>query len=286
MTPKKGLGRGLGALLNTEEAERPAADGAESVLSVDINKIEPNKDQPRKRFSEEAIAELAASVAEHGVLSPILARERDGVYVIIAGERRWRAARQAGLTRVPVLVKDFGDAQTLSAALIENLQREDLSPVEEAEGYKRLMEEFFMRQEDVAAKVGKSRSAVSYALALLNLDPRVREFIACGRLSPAAGRALLRIEDAEVQFHAAERVIEEELSAKAAEKLVKALLSPKGARTGAPGASADYSEIENDMRRILGTKFAIKETQGKEKGRIEIEYYSHEELERILGFFR
>ena len=217
---KKGLGKGLGALMNTNDIEA----SSNKIHEVDINKINPNKNQPRRNFNEDALNELAESINEIGIIQPLTVKKTGEFYEIIAGERRWRAARIAGLRKVPVLIKEFDDLKSLEAALIENIQREDLNPIEEAFTYIRFSDEFNLNQEEIAKKVGKSRSAVANAMRLVNLDPRVQTFVKEGKLSAAHGRTLLPINDLNIQFETAEKIIDENLSVRDTETLVKNLI--------------------------------------------------------------
>ena len=217
---KRGLGKGLGALISTEEK----AEDKGSVIEIDINKIEPNKDQPRKNFNQDSLNELAESIKEFGVIQPLILNEKDGYYTIVAGERRWRAARIAKLNTVPAIIRNYGDLETLQIALIENIQREDLNPIEEALCYQKLIDIFFFKKEDIAAKVGKSRNTIGSMISLLSLDPRVQNFITEGRLLIGHGRRLLDISDNSLQFEAAERIMENELSVKEAGLLIDRLL--------------------------------------------------------------
>ena len=294
---KRGLGKGLGALIQTEEnlISRGMSDFSESgnidvgVLEIDINKIEPNKNQPRKRFEEAALEELAQSLTDFGIIQPLIVTERDGFYSIVAGERRWRAARMAKLKTVPVIVKEFNDMETLQIALIENIQRQDLNPIEEALCYQKLSDIFFFRQEDIAAKIGKSRATVSGILSLLKLDLRVQNFIIEGKLGASHGRKILEIEDGNIQFEVAEKVIEEGLSiaqigaiAEHIKEIAENPVQEKEIKRIVPDSI--YKNIETDLMTILGTKVNIK---GKsDKGKIEIEYYSPEELDRLIGVLR
>lgn len=286
MVQKKGLGKGLESLISSNILEE---DNQSSVLEIDINKITPNKNQPRTSFNEEALNELAESIKEVGVIQPIAVKSVDEYYEIIAGERRWRAARIAGLKTIPAIVKDMEGLKALEAALIENIQREDLNPIEEALTYCRFSEEFNLNQEEIAKKVGKSRSAVANAMRLVNLDKRVITFVREGKLSSGHGRALLAIEDNDFQFELAEKIIEEGLSVRQTEELVKLASQPKveveeKKINHNPETARIYLSIAKDLKSILGTKVNIK--NGKNKGKIEIEYYSQEELDRIIGLFK
>jgi ParB family chromosome partitioning protein len=287
MSGKKALGKGLAALIS--QPGSVAENGmSTNVTEIDIRKIEPNRQQPRKHFEEESLRELAESIKQYGIIQPLIVKEEDGgFFSIIAGERRYRAARIARLETVPVVVKDYNESETLQVALIENIQRQDLNPIEEALCFKRLIDEYFFTQENIAEKISKSRSMVSNALSLLNLGPRVQNLLAEERIPASHARVLLRVKDADVQFLLAEKVIEDNLSIRELEKLIvqyanEAEVPEKVAGKNKPDAV--YRHIEDDLKQILGTKVNIKD--GKNKGRIEIEYYSPEELDRLLGMFK
>jgi len=290
---KSGLGRGLNALLDASrqdekhDTETPSIPGG--VLKVDIRKIEPNKGQPRQYFNEAALEELAASMKEYGVISPLVVKKDGERYIIIAGERRYRAARIAKLTEVPVIVKDYSDGDILQVALIENIQRQDLTPIEEALCYKRLMDDFFFSADDIATKVGKNKHAVISALHLLELDSRAQALAGEGKLTASHAKVLLSIEDGDLQIACAERIAQEGLSVRGAEALVLAALKEaakleKEPQEAEPELSEEvvyaYRRAEDDLKRVLGSKVSIR--PGKKKGRIEIEYYSPDELERLL----
>lgn len=284
---KKGLGtKGLGleALINNKmEDFQSAGDG---VLELDMNKIEPNRKQPRKYFDETALEELAVSLKQYGVIQPIVVRKNaEGYYELIAGERRWRAAKIAGLKTIPAILRDWQEGEAFEAALVENLQREDLNPMEEAQSYQRLQEEFGLSQEKIADKVGKSRPAVANSLRLLQLDSRVQNFVAENKLTSGHARALLVVEDGDLQFELAEQIIEEGLSVRAVEALVKNVLSQKE-KEETHGKKEEkhqdvfYRNIEEELKQIFATK--VKVSKKKNKGKIEIEYYSEEDLDRLL----
>ena len=283
-----GLGSGMSSLFSSNEIEEKHSGG---VLEVDINKITPNPKQPRNKFDDATLMELADSIKEVGVLQPITVKKNGDFYIIIAGERRWRAARIAGLEKIPAIEKDLDELKILEAALIENVQREDLNPMEEAYTYKRLSEEYSLSQEQIAKKVGKSRTVVANAIRLLNLDERVQTFIKENRISNGHGRALIPL-DKEQQFELAERIIDEGLSVRQIEELVKEIQNPqpeeekKTEKTIAPNPelARDCVEIAKDLKSIFGTKVTIK--NGKKKGKIEIEYYSPDELDRIVGLMK
>lgn len=286
--PKKGLGaKGLGleALINNKmEDFQNAGDG---ILELDINKIEPNRKQPRKHFDEMALEELADSLKEYGVIQPLVVRKNaEGYYEIIAGERRWRAAKIAGLRTVPAVLRTWEEEEAFSAALVENLQREDLNPMEEAQSYRRLQEEFGYSQEKIAEKVGKSRPAVANAMRLLQLDNRVQNFVAENRLTGGHARTLLPIEDGDLQFELAERVIEDGLSVRAVETMVKRVLEQKEQKPEPTVSKKEnaYVKIEEELKQIFATK--VKVNQKKNKGKIEIEYYSEEDLDRLLTMMK
>ena len=281
---KRGLGRGLGALIGANDKAMEA--GSESgVLEIDINEIEPNPDQPRKHFDQDALAELAESIKAFGVIQPLVLKKCDGYYSIIAGERRWRAARLAGVRNLPAVVRQFSDAEILQVALIENIQRRDLNPIEEALCYKRLVDEFFFTQDEIATKIGKSRNSVSYAIGLLGLALGVQNLLVEGLITPGHARFLLQLKDFGMQQELAERIVDESLTTRQTEELVRQILSGRIATSATPPPQPSiHASLENDLRTILGADVHIKE--GKNKGRIEIEYYSPSELDRLLGIFR
>ena len=272
----------------TDTAKSGAAAVDEEVLSVRITEVVPNREQPRKRFDEEAIEELAASIREHGIVTPLIVRKKGKYYELIAGERRWRAAKLAGLKKVPVLLRTFSEEQAAEIALIENIQRENLNAMEEALAFRRLQEEYNLKQEDIARRVSRSRSAITNSLRLLKLEENVQTMLAEGTLSMGHARALLALENPEMQKVTAERVLEKDLSVRETEKLVRSLLSPKKAakpKTEDAQISAIYRDIEEQLRKSMGTRVSIQPIKGK-KGKIEIEYYSDEDLERIIAQLR
>ena len=287
-----GLGRGLNALLDAsrQDDKHDTASPATptGTVMVDIRKIEPTKDQPRQYFNEEALEELAMSMKEYGVISPLVVKENGGLYTIIAGERRYRAARIAKLPEVPVIVKDYTDEDILQVALIENIQRQDLTPIEEALCYKRLMEDYFFSADDVAGKVGKSKHAVIGALHLLELDPRVRALAGEDKISASHAKVLLAVEDGDLQLMCAEKIVEDGLSVRGAEALVTTAIKEAAKLENEPREPSPisdevlraYRRAEDDLKNVLGSKVNIR--PGKKKGRIEIEYYSPDELERLL----
>ena len=276
----RGLGKGLDALFSDITAENDNSTAS----SIAISKIEPNPTQPRKNFDPEALEELKESISLHGVLQPIAVRKiKEGHYQIIAGERRWRAAREAGLTEIPVHIVDVDDRAAMELALIENLQRQDLNPIEEAEGYKTLMDEYNLTQEEAAVKVGKSRPAIANALRLLGLTPSVRELVSSGKLSAGHAKALLSIQDTELQEKAAKIVIENEYSVRQTETLAKKLLSCDGNDSSPKksGITINYlADIERKLSANLGRK--VKFIPGKKKGRVELEYYDNTDLDLLI----
>lgn len=258
-------------------------DGADKVLSVKISLVEPNREQPRKKFNEEGIEELAASIAQYGVIQPLLVQWKDSYYEIIAGERRWRAAMKAGLKEVPVIVKEYSNKEAVEISLIENIQREDLNPIEEALAYERLVEEFEMTQEQVAERVSKSRSSVTNSMRLLKLESDVREMVVSGDISEGHARTLLSLPTSEAQKLIADRIVKEKLSVRDTEKLVKKLVSD----VKRPVKKRDYEKeailgnLSEQLKNIFGTKVSISENS-RHRGKIEIEYYSDDELNRIF----
>ncbi len=289
---KKGLGMGLGALMSSNDIEA----GGNKIHEVDINKINPNKNQPRTNFDEEALQELADSINEVGIIQPLTVKKIDDFYEIVAGERRWRAARLAGLRKVPVIVKEYDDLKSLEAALIENVQREDLNPMEEAFTYVRFSEEFNLNQEEIAKKVGKSRSAIANAMRLVNLDSRVQTFVKEGKISNGHGRTLLGISDNDLQFELAEKIIDDGLSVRQTEELVKVTIEnlnkepEKEIATEKASVNSEVAReclrISNELKSIFGTKVNIKNNKNKGNGKIEIEYSSIDDLDRILGMIK
>lgn len=251
-------------------------------MKLGVNQIEPNREQPRKNFDEGSLQELADSIRQFGVLQPLIVQDKKDYYEIIAGERRWRAAKLAGLKEVPVIVRTMTEQETVEISLIENIQREDLNPIEEAFAYKRLLTEFNLKQEEVAERVAKSRTAVTNSMRLLKLDERVQQMVIDGMLTTGHARALLAIEDADLQFQAASRVYNERMSVREVEKLVKNIGKEKPVKKQEDfQQKAVFQDLEEKMKAALGTKVSINRKNDK-KGKIEIEYYSIEELERLM----
>ena len=304
---KSGLGRGLDALfpektvqskpktvktvkeekkvaVDTKKFSQQETSNGERMMKISM--IEPNREQPRKKFDEDALQELSESIKQYGILQPLLVSDKKDYYEIVAGERRWRAAKMAGLKEVPVVVKEFTDQEIVEISLIENIQREDLNPIEEAMAYKRLMEEFHLKQDEIADRVAKSRTAVTNSMRLLKLSSKVQEMVIADMISAGHARALLGISDAALQETTAMKVFDEKLSVRETEKLVKNLVSPaKKVKTEKNTAEdAIYESLEEKMKGIMGTKVSIQRKKNN-KGKIEIEYYSRDELERIIDLF-
>ncbi|MBR6120039.1 MAG: ParB/RepB/Spo0J family partition protein [Oscillospiraceae bacterium] len=279
MKKQSGLGRGLGALLDNPNLDFTEQSGG--VTTVPLHRVEPNPLQPRKEFEPEAMQALADSIAEHGLIQPLTVREtQGGYYQIIAGERRWRAARQAGLEEVPVLIIEADDRKVMELALVENLQREDLNPMEEAQGYRTLMEDYGLTQNETAQRVGKSRPAVANALRLLSLSDELAELVRSGTLSPGHARALLGLKNEKLRQQAAQRIIALQLSVRQAETLCKNLDKTRE-KPEPPALEVDYvAECEKSLSRSLGRKVRI--INGKRKGRFELEFYGQEDLNRLL----
>ena len=273
---KRGLGKGLEALISAGESHE------ETTKEVGLNDIEPNLNQPRKEFDQEKLIKMAGSIKEHGIIQPIVVRKRDEKYEIVAGERRWRAARIAGLSKVPIVVRELSDQQIMEAALIENLQREDLNPIEEANGYDVLMKKYKLTQEEIARFVGKSRPAIANIIRLLGLDERVRKMISESKLSAGHARALVVIQDKDLKYEIAKKIILNDLSVRETEKLLITIENKK--KIIKKAVNPIYSEIENNLTSIFGTK--VKICKNKSKGKIEIEYYSNDDLDRIINIMK
>jgi len=281
---KGGLGKGIDSMIpimEIEEIKEEKPKKGEPFL-MDIHQIEPNREQPRKLFDEESLAELADSIRQYGVLQPLLVQKKEDYYAIIAGERRWRAARLAGLKKIPVVIKELSRQEGMEISLIENIQRQDLNPVEEARAYQMLIQEFGLKHEDLAERVSKSRTAITNSMRLLKLDEPVLDMVIRGDLSQGHARALLAFDDKEKQCHVAQMIIDKNLSVRDTEKLVKTLLNPPAPREKRelPG-QAIYRDMERKLKDQLGTKVAISR-RDENQGKIEISYYSVEELERII----
>lgn len=286
---KRGLGKGLDSLIPSNmmepahitEREEQEKDG-DGIVNVKITKVEPNREQPRKNFDEDSLQELSESIKQFGLLQPILVQDRTTYYEIVAGERRWRAAKIAGLKEVPVIIRNLTDQEIVEISLIENIQREDLNPIEEAQAYKRLLTEFNLKQDEVAEKVSKSRTAVTNSMRLLKLCEEVQKMVVDGMISTGHARALISIENPEEQYMIAQKIFDEKLSVREVEKLVKNLGKP----TREPKAEnktleAIYNDITERLRQSLSTKVSINAKENG-AGKIEIEFYNHEDLDRLL----
>lgn len=300
---KGGLGKGLDSLIQSstsrpksaskpEVKEKIVEKVVEKIVEkpmeqkVKLSLIEPNREQPRKHFDEEALQELSNSIQQYGIIQPLVVKKNKDYYEIIAGERRWRAAKMAGLKEVPVIIKEYTDQEVMEISLIENIQRENLNPIEEALAYRRLLDEFHLKQEEVANRVSKSRTAVTNSLRLLKLDDRVQQMVIDQQLTSGHVRALLAVEDKNAQYETAKKVFEENLSVRDTEKLVKLVVSPKPERTKKELTHSEiYHDLEEKMKEIFGSKVSINR-KSEHKGKIEIEYYSDDELERIMDIMR
>ena len=290
----RGLGKGLDSLIpnalgETKTKKETAAksktettEGEEPQTLVKITKVEPNREQPRKNFDEDALQELADSIKQFGLLQPILVQDRKDYYEIIAGERRWRAAKLAKIKEVPVIVKEYTPQEVMEIALIENIQRRDLNPIEEALAYKRLLTEFHLKQDEVAERVSKSRAAVTNSIRLLKLNEEVQRMVVDEMISTGHARALLAVENPEEQYNLAQRIFDEKLSVRDVEKLVKNLHKPaKPKKVDDKTMQVIYQDIEEKLKQKLGRKVTVT-SKGEGSGKIEIEFYNHEDLDRLL----
>lgn len=290
MAVKKGLGKGLDTMIPKVvkedviiEKEIEKDGGNASEVLVKLSKIEPNRNQPRKNFDKEGLESLAASIKEQGLIAPIIVKDRKDHYEIIAGERRWRAARMAGLTEIPVLIRDYSEQKIAEIAIIENIQREDLDPIEEAMAYKKLMDDYDLKQEEVAEKVSKSRTAITNTLRLLKLSEKIQKMIIEKKLTEGHARALLAVEDLKAQEKLAQKIVDEKLSVREVEKLVKNLGKPEKVKTPVNNEyEVFYKDIAESLKTSLGTKVAIS-GKGDGAGKIEIEFYSNDELDRLVA---
>lgn len=305
MAVKKGLGRGIDLLIpsgnvelsqmniakknkveNTEEVNKKSSN-TKDILYVDINQIEPNRNQPRKKFDEDSIDELTDSIKQYGILQPLVVKKKDQYYEIVAGERRWRASKKAGLKEVPVIIKQYDESEALKISLIENLQREDLNPIEEAKAYQILQEEYNLKQEEIAISVSKSRAAITNTMRLLKLNEDVQKMIMEGIISSGHGRTLLALEDKNLQYEVAVRILDHNMSVRETEKYIKKIINIEKIekKQEEPEDNEMIHFFETRMKDILGSKVQIKERKNN-KGKIEIEYYSHDELERIIDLIQ
>ena len=285
---KRGLGRGLNALINTgsdteNNKENTKENHEYKEVFINISLVEPNRNQPRKEFDKESLSELANSIKQYGILQPIIVQKNGDMYAIIAGERRWRAAKEAGLTEVPVIVRDYDKQKVMEISIIENIQREDLNPIEEAMAYQSLMEEYGLKHDELAEKVSKNRSTITNSMRLLKLSKNIQQMLIDGRISTGHAKVLLSVEDINEQEKIAQELIDKSLSVRELEKLVKKYTKPRKKKDDKDDKdySLFYREYEDRLKDILGTKVQIN-TKDKNKGRIEIDYYSAAELERIV----
>lgn len=299
MAAKRGLGKGLNSLIPEDSkaiaetkpkvvekiVEKEVVVKEPTEIKVNINSVEPNREQPRKVFEEDSLEELAESIRQYGILQPLLVQKRDGYYEIIAGERRWRAAKKAGIKEVPVVIRDYSNQEIMEIALIENIQREDLNPIEEAQAFQRLIKEYNLKQDEVAERVFKSRAAVTNSMRLLKLCDDVQQMVIEGMISTGHARALISIEDPEQQYNIAQQIFDEKLSVRDVEKLVKNLNKPAKVsskkETIDKSLEAVYQDIEENLKQKLSTKVSIT-SKGNGAGKLEIEFYSHDDLERLM----
>ena len=291
MAPKKGgLGKGLNALIPPSTEEKKALEKVNSSLvsdtdketMVNITKVEPNRTQPRKNFDEDALQELSDSIKQFGIIQPLIVQDRKDHYEIIAGERRWRAAKKAGLKEVPVIIKNYTDQEIVEISIIENIQREDLNPIEEALAYKRLLEEFNLKQDQVAERVSKSRTAVTNSMRLLKLCDKVQQMIIDEMITTGHARAILSIEDPEEQYNLAQKIFDEKLSVREVEKLMKNMGKPtKAKKAKDTQLEVIYQDIEEKLKQKLGAKVVIN-SKGNGAGKMEIEFYTHDDLEKLV----
>ena len=294
---KKGLGKGLDSLIPmgseienitkpVKKAKNEPKTNENGVIELKVNQIEPNREQPRKNFDEDALQELADSIKKHGIIQPLVVQKKGEYYEIIAGERRWRAAKIAGLKHIPVVIKDYSEQEMVEIALIENIQRQDLNPIEEAMAFKQLMQEYDLKQDELAERVSKSRTAVTNSMRLLKLPQKIMEMVINNELSSGHARSLLSIEDEDLQIKVAELVILKQMSVRETENYVKKLQNNKNKSKDTKNTDNDfvYRDIENRIKEIVGTKVKVNH-KNNGKGKIEIEFYSDDELERIYDLF-
>ena len=290
MVKRSGLGKGLDSLIpsnTTLEKKSETTQEKKSETVVKISKVEPNKSQQRKNFNEDTLQELADSIRQFGVIQPLIVQKRDDYYEIIAGERRWRAAKLAGLKEVPVIIKDYSDEEMMEIALIENIQREDLNPIEEALAYKKLISDYQLKQDELAEKISKSRVTITNSMRLLKLPEKVQNMVIDEMITSGHARTLLGLNDEKLQLELAEKIFEEKLSVRDTEKLVKEIMSPKENKKEKQEFKDAfiYEKIQNEFREIFGSNVTIKR-KSQDKGKIEIDYYSNEDLERIIELMK
>ena len=292
----RGLGKGLDSMIpqkvikpkedKIDVKSKKNQDNVSRETLININQIEPNKSQPRRNFNEDTLHELAESIKLYGIIQPLILQKRNKYYEIIAGERRWRAAKVAGLKEVPAIIKDYSSQEIVEIALIENIQREDLNPIEEAIAFQKLINEYKLKQDEVAERVSKSRTAIANSMRLLKLDQRVQQMLIDDMISSGHARALITLEEGEMQYQIATKIFDEKLSVRETEKLVKKLLEPaKEVQDREKNLNFIYRDIEEKIKEIIGSKVQVKQKSG-DKGKIEIEYYSKDEFERIVELFQ
>ncbi len=290
----KGLGKGLDALIPDSNAKKQIKNDVQTIVEkvvkkeevmVKVSEIEPNREQPRKNFEEDSLLELADSIRQFGVIQPLIVKKRDDYYEIIAGERRWRAAKLAGIKEIPVIIKEYSDQEIVEISLIENIQRENLNPIEEAMAFQRLLTEFSLKQDELAERVSKSRTAVTNAVRLLKLDDRVQQMLIDEKITTGHARALLALENKDEQYALATKIFDEKLSVRDVERIMQKKQEEKKVKKSREiPNSFIYHDIEEKMKSILGTKVSVNHRKNN-RGKIEIEYYSNEELERLLELF-
>lgn len=291
MALKRGLGKGLDSMIPDKiEHTMTKNENVSRETLIELSKIEPNREQPRKVFNEDSLVELSESIRQYGIIQPLILQKKGDLYEIIAGERRWRAARLAGLKKVPAIIKDYSSQEIMEIALIENIQREDLNPIEEAIAFQKLIAEYNLKQDELAERISKSRTAITNAMRLLKLDDRVQQMLIDDMISSGHARALIPVTDSELQYNLATQIFDQKLSVREVEKLVKQVLEPKDTAVNSKAVISDQEkiilhDIEEKMKRIIGSKVSISK-KNKNKGKIEIEYYSNDELERILEMFQ
>ncbi len=291
MAVKRGLGKGLDSLIpnsvDVKESKQDPAKAEKPDTIVNINDIEPNRNQPRKNFDDDSLIELSESIKQHGLIQPILVVNRGTFYEIVAGERRWRASKLAGLKEVPVIIRDFTEQQIVEIALIENLQREDLNPIEEALAYKRLMSEFNLKQDEVAERVSKNRATIANSIRLLKLSDNVQQMVIDKELTEGHARAILSVDNPEKQYEIALKIYNEKMSVRDVEKYIRNLSKPeKPVKPVNATLKAIYEKLEEELKQKLGTKVSITSKNDDGSGKLEIEFYSHDDLERITDMLK
>ncbi len=291
MAIKRGLGKGLDSLIpNSVDTKEPSQDVNKAVSPdtiVDINKLEPNRKQPRKNFDQESLLELSESIKQHGLIQPILVQDRGTFYEIVAGERRWRASKLAGLKEVPVIIRNFTEQEIVEIALIENLQRQDLNPIEEAMAYKRLMTEFNLKQDEVAERVSKNRATIANSIRLLKLSENVQQMVIDRDISESHARAILSVENPDEQYKIALKIFNDKMSVRDVEKYIKNLNKPpKEIKAVNETLIAIYNKLEEELKEKLGTKVSITSKGDDGSGKLEIEFYNHDDLERITDLLK